>query len=702
MPPRRERPQPRAPYPPRAGAARPPRPRPRWLVGALAGAVFGGAAASVPTYVVPGGSVFGAFHDLLELVSSAYPLGVGGGPPPPGGRRAADASDAAGVPPPSAALHDATLSTYARGKLAARLASSLRGADGGASDVPARRRLVGGAPVPSSGASAPAALFCDAHGLNATVPPRHWRRFPDDGCLHGRWLSAAGGGSAVPAAGGSADPADAPPFTFPIAWPFTALPVEEWCTLARLQPAVLAGFGVGDPKTLLLPDAGAFLELAERFPAWYEWVASLPGCVSSLNRAAALLQLVRAGDGGARWGWGGGGGAAATRLASSPCVAHSAPMQHASWRRIDCSTPRGNCSAVDFPSALLPRVGAAYYYAGRDVDARPFVTSEKLTIGRVVNASGGCVRARAASGARGPHKFTGRRVMLNYGRALHLIPAACLPPAPAPPCSVTCLVDTRRRFTFDPHVSPAVTAQFLGRDGNILVRPAASPGVQRVRGENRAVWWAPRCRSHYPPPTSSAPPPQLLDRVLSPRNEPLLRFPTASALDLLLGHPQLTNFSRLVVSSGLAPFFALGPLFSEQLLSALGADPPVLARVCAAALGAAVPTRACIAVLRFLHTSFHSVTLFAPLDAAFARLPPGVADFLADPANVDLARHVVLVRDQGGGMGWGGVAWWGRGGGGSTGRRSAPDGASGCVAAAFLHPSHRSRPLCPPRLPTTT
>lgn len=41
---------------------------------------------------------------------------------------------------------------------------------------------------------------------------------------------------------------------------------------------------------------------------------------------------------------------------------------------------------------------------------------------------------------------------------------------------------------------------------------------------------------------------------------------------------------------------------------------------------------------------FHSVTLFAPLDSAFARLPAGFRDVLFDPSNVELARYILLVR----------------------------------------------------------
>jgi hypothetical protein len=69
-----------------------------------------------------------------------------------------------------------------------------------------------------------------------------------------------------------------------------------------------------------------------------------------------------------------------------------------------------------------------------------------------------------------------------------------------------------------------------------------------------------------------------------------------------------------------------------------------LACLCSDVVGAHVPAPACRAILRFLYNSFHSVTLLVPVDAAFARLPLGVYDYLMDPSNVDLARYVVLTH----------------------------------------------------------
>lgn len=188
------------------------------------------------------------------------------------------------------------------------------------------RRLVGGAPVRS--ASSPAALFCDVEGTNITeerilagealrdfnVHGLRRRRLHEGGPgvshapLHASAADFAAGDSAHMSGNGGRglwdvvdgnSPAfpgfgfgDAPPFTYPIAWPFARFAVEEWCTLARFQPHVLASFGIGDPKTLLVPDFFAFLAFSERFPAWYEWMASLPPCVSSFNRMAFFLQLV--------------------------------------------------------------------------------------------------------------------------------------------------------------------------------------------------------------------------------------------------------------------------------------------------------------------------------------------------------------------------------------------------------------------------
>ena len=80
-------------------------------------------------------------------------------------------------------------------------------------------------------------------------------------------------------------------------------------------------------------------------------MSSFPACIASFNRMEYFLQL------------------------------------HATYRRVDCSSPKGADKAfVDFPSATLPRVGAKNYYAGRDLDNKPFLTSEKLRLGRVVKS----------------------------------------------------------------------------------------------------------------------------------------------------------------------------------------------------------------------------------------------------------------------------------------------------------------------------
>ena len=100
-----------------------------------------------------------------------------------------------------------------------------------------------------------------------------------------------------------------------------------------------------------------------------------------------------------------------------------------------------------------------------------------------------------------------------------------------------------------------------------------------------------------------------------------------------------------MLSAGLAPFLGLAPLFNEHFLQFLAdrGNNTGLARLCSDVLGTSVPAGACTAILRFLYNMFHSITLFAPVDDAFAKLPLGLQDFLFDPANVELARYVILV-----------------------------------------------------------
>jgi hypothetical protein len=293
-----------------------------------------------PTWTVPGASVFNAFYNLGELVSSTLPFTGGDGTETHGGgRRAEEAADGGGdaaapAPPPSE-FADSSKSLYRRGVDAVRLLADLAsggGSDDGVSDATygaaaaagsadlnddapttsssTRRRLVGGVPVRNAGA--PAALFCD---LEAAPPPaaqqlafgvdvttgrlrsqrrlqRLWDGYDGDGVEADDGASASAapppagpddsysendpdGGAPAPAstsrrlwaagaaAYGNRSSSGPQPFSYRSRWPFLRFAVEQWCALARLTPSALAAFGVVNPKTLLIPDAYAFLRFNE-------------------------------------------------------------------------------------------------------------------------------------------------------------------------------------------------------------------------------------------------------------------------------------------------------------------------------------------------------------------------------------------------------------------------------------------------------
>ena len=290
---------------------------------------------------------------------------------------------------------------------------------------------------------------------------------------------------------------------------------------------------------------------------------------------------------------------------------------HATWRRVSCKDACLACANktwIDFPSATLPRVGAKYYYAGHDVDNQPFLCSEKLRLGRVLK--------------------------------------------PCIPDWTTCRVDSVANFHWGYDrvdgitVSPSVRAQFLGADGNILVsctltlpcRRDANDVLRPRRREAGVSLHSTMLTKADIFSLFNNVHPQILDGVIVPSAEPLMRFPAVSALDYVLYHPHMRNFSCLLVRTGLAPFLALAPLYNEHLLQFIGDNVTQLGCLCRDVLGADVSPGTCRAILRFLYNMFHSITLFAPLDEAFSRLQPGLLDFLFDPANVELTRYILLVR----------------------------------------------------------
>lgn len=184
----------------------------------------------------------------------------------------------------------------------------------------------------------------------------------------------------------------------------------------------------------------------------------------------------------------------------------------------------------------------------------------------------------------------------------------------------------------DPHGPPArVLAQFTGSDGGTLL---------------------------------------VVDRVLRPGGHPLARFPACSLGAALRGAADLQLFSRLLAATGLLGCFD-GPG---------GAADDAGGGVAWRGRGAAGdPPTSCPG-----GSPWTSRTLFAPTDAAFARLSAGVVAWLFHPDNRPLARLVALVRGcAGGGVGGGGAA---------EGPRRAPS-----TTAPGSHPTPASPPPPPPR-----
>ena len=277
-----------------------------------------------PTYSVPGTSVFNAFYQLIELVSSTYPFTAGahsGGSGYPFRRlnEEGDSENEAKLRRMESALNDGSKSLYTRGRDAAKMMSDLivhaaaqqqqrqtagfGAADDGTGDH-AARKLVGGAPIKN--AASPAALFCDlethttaervqagwsiyttrrrrlnsAHApVEAGMDSAPQSIIAEDPALHPhlmpRLLSEAHSREVSEALessgtdrqlydGLSNTTTSTPPFEYLIGWPFVRYVVEEWCTLARFQPQVLAAFGFANPKTLFIPDLYAYLQLNER------------------------------------------------------------------------------------------------------------------------------------------------------------------------------------------------------------------------------------------------------------------------------------------------------------------------------------------------------------------------------------------------------------------------------------------------------
>lgn len=129
----------------------------------------------------------------------------------------------------------------------------------------------------------------------------------------------------------------------------------------------------------------------------------------------------------------------------------------------------------------------------------------------------------------------------------------------------------------------------------------------------------------------------IIDRVLTPTRHPWARFPVRSLAGYIAAQPELRTFSRLLIATGLQPCLEAGP-------------PPPLG-------WGAGPTTGCPGGMPGAW-GWDSRTVFAPVNAAFARLSPALQAWLFDPSNVAVARYIALVRVGVGvgcrwGWGWG-------------------------------------------------
>lgn len=535
-----------------------------------------------PTWTVPGASVFNAFYNLAELVSSTQPFTGGGGgghSGAPGGRRAeAAVPDAGPGRAAPAAFADASKSLYRRGVDAVRLLSELAvdnaggnvdasvasTADDAVAGGPARR-LVGGVPVRN--AASPAALFCDveapppaaaqqlAFGVDVTTGrlrrqrrlAQLWERddnnggapmggaFTDDDYGDGDPSGGAYDGAATTisrrrlwAAAGNRSDAPSHPFAYRTRWPFLRFAVEQWCTLARFTPTALAAFGIVDPKTLLVPDAYAFLRFSEGACSlgWCHMLSSLlaichlltpvPTTPPSLFSRRSLPRVVRVDDGAAGVHLVAephGDVPADARVVAARVVRHAVRLQR-QRRRL----PVGGAAARGRQDVLFragARLGPAPVRVRGEAAAGPPRAPLRARL----------VRASTAAGRRGPARGT---ISYRSSSVTH-------PHGPRRDRRLTCRVDTRGHFDLGGvyhgsglSVSPSVRGQFLGRDGNILVREhVGRVNAMHLSRSSGADWLT----LVVPPPF---PKPQILDGVMVPTAEPLMRFPAVTLLDYVL------------------------------------------------------------------------------------------------------------------------------------------------------------------------
>lgn len=92
----------------------------------------------------------------------------------------------------------------------------------------------------------------------------------------------------------------------------------------------------------------------------------------------------------------------------------------------------------------------------------------------------------------------------------------------------------------------------------------------------------------------------VVNRVLRPLGHPWATFPPGSLFDLITSHPEMTLFTQLLVNAGLL----------DDLLRANG--------------------------------TWHSKTVFAPLDCAFDKLSQPQRDYLLGSAGREVARYIAL------------------------------------------------------------